>query len=410
MKKLGAATKRAGASVFHIVPTPALGTSDLFVDAEFQGGRKGNAGDDPLSQLLSVSNQGGFRYRGNLDLLEMVVLTSSFNDPDWPDALDRQTGILTYFGDNKRPGSALHQTPRNGNRILRKLFEMAHSKSNERLQMPPILTFANSGTYRDLVFLGLAVPGNPDLAPFEDLVAIWKTSSERRFQNYRAHLTILNVPTVSRAWINDILQKRPRSANAPDAWMEWIETGRYRPLFSEQPTEYRTRKEQLPESDKSTEVIKTIHSYFANHPVSFENCAASLARLMLHGVASLDVTRPSRDGGRDAIGKLRIGSGRSAILSDFALEAKCYAISQPVGVRELSRLISRLRHRQFGVFVTTSYVHLQAYKEIKEDQHPIVVISARDIVELLKAIGVTDANATREWLSREFPIGGPEIV
>jgi len=131
---------------------------------------------------------------------------------------------------------------------------------------------------------------------------------------------------------------------------------------------------------------------------------------MIHGIASLDLTRPSRDGGRDAIGKLRIGTGRSAILSDFALEAKCYAISQPVAVRELSRLISRLRHRQFGVFVTTSYIHLQAYKEIKEDEHPIVVISARDIAELLKAIGVTDATATRAWLNREFPISSDKII
>jgi hypothetical protein len=33
------------------------------------------------------------------------------------------------------------------------------------------------------------------------------------------------------------------------------------------------------------------------------------------------------------------------------------------GVREMSRLISRLRHRQFGVLVTTSYVDNQAYRE-----------------------------------------------
>jgi|SRR5215469_5904527 len=184
MKKLALISESGRKSASQVVPTHALSRSDLFVDAEFQGGRKGNAGDDPLPRLLSVSNQGGFRYRGNLDLLEMVVLTSSFNDPEWPDTLDRQTGILTYFGDNKRPGSALHETPRNGNRILRKLFDMAHSETNGRLQMPPVLTFANSGSSRDLVFLGLAVPGNPDLAPFEDLVAIWKTSGGRRFQNY----------------------------------------------------------------------------------------------------------------------------------------------------------------------------------------------------------------------------------
>jgi Restriction endonuclease len=57
-----------------------------------------------------------------------------------------------------------------------------------------------------------------------------------------------------------------------------------------------------------------------------------------------DLTRPSRDGGRDGIGKLNIGRGPSALL-DFALEAKCYGEGNSVGVREMSRLISRLRGR-----------------------------------------------------------------
>jgi hypothetical protein len=75
-----------------------------------------------------------------------------------------------------------------------------------------------------------------------------------------------------------------------------------------------------------------------------------------------------------------------------------------VGVREMSRLISRLRHRQFGILVTTSYVDSQAYREIKEDQHPIVIISAIDIVGLLKSHGHADHAAVGNWLRAEFPI------
>jgi nucleoside-diphosphate-sugar epimerase len=48
-------------------------------------------------------------------------------------------------------------------------------------------------------------------------------------------------------------------------------------------------------------------------------------------------------------------------------------------------LISRLRFRQFGIFVTTSYLATQAYKEIREDGHPVVVLAARDIADLLKS-------------------------
>ena len=69
----------------------------------------------------------------------------------------------------------------------------------------------------------------------------------------------------------------------------------------------------------------------------------------------------------------------------------------------MSRLIFRLRHRQFGVLVTTSWVDLQAYKEIKEDEHPIVVVSAADIVDLLRRNGKGSAAIVATWLAEEFP-------
>jgi hypothetical protein len=83
---------------------------------------------------------------------------------------------------------------------------------------------------------------------------------------------------------------------------------------------------------------------------------------------------------------------------DFALEAKCYGQGNSVGVKELSRLISRLRYRQFGILVTTSHVAQQAYEEIKSDQHPIVIIAAGDIVDLLKVAGINSEEALASWL------------
>jgi hypothetical protein len=118
---------------------------------------------------------------------------------------------------------------------------------------------------------------------------------------------------------------------------------------------------------------------------------------MLPDVAVLDVTRPSRDGGRDAVGQMRVGTGPSGILVDFALEAKCYSPPTAVGVRDMSRLDSRLRHRQFGVIVTTTWVDLQAYKEIKADKHPIIVVSAIDIVDLLRRTGKGSAAEVTTW-------------
>jgi hypothetical protein len=74
-----------------------------------------------------------------------------------------------------------------------------------------------------------------------------------------------------------------------------------------------------------------------------------------------------------------------------------------LGVKETSRLISRLRYRQFGIFVTTSYVSLQAYKEIKEDGHPVLIISSGDIARLLVDNGYGTTEDVQQWLVARFP-------
>jgi AspBHI-like restriction endonuclease/restriction endonuclease len=386
------------------VPFDELQSSDLHVDACYEGGRIGNAGDAPLPRLLRVDNMGGFRKRGKAaGKLEMLVLTSSMDDPDWPDSLDREAGIFTYYGDNKKPGRELHDTGRDGNLILQRIFTGVRSGAEGRAQVPPIFLFAGSGSGRNVIFLGLAVPGVSDLDASEELVAIWRTSAGSRFQNYRAKFTVLDAAVISRAWISTIIAGARDDSLAPEAWRIWVKTGRRRPLLATRSLEYRTRSEQVPHDKDGGAIIEVIRNHFKDRPHGFEHCATAIARLMMPDIATLDVTRPSRDGGRDAVGQMRVGTGPSAIVVDFALEAKCYSPPQAVGVRDMSRLISRLRHRQFGVLVTTTCVDLQAYKEIKEDQHPIVVISAADIVELLRKNGRGSVSAVAAWLAEEFP-------
>jgi hypothetical protein len=388
----------------HIVPFAELPTADLHVDAVYKGGGRGHAGDDPFPALLRMSNRGGFRYQGNIHKsVHMLLLTSNLTDPDWPDTLDRETGVFTYYGDNKTPGRPLHDTGRGGNRLLRRIFDDAHGGVEGRLRVPPTFVFAGTGTGRDALFLGLAVPGASDLTLAEDLVALWRTAGGLRFQNYRALFTVLNAPIIDRGWIDSIIAMRPDSKLAPEVWRKWIETGRRQPLFSTRSIEYRTRKEQIPHDADGQAMVEAVRAHFRERPHAFEHCAAAIARLMVPDIATLDVTRPSRDGGRDGVGQMRVGSGPGSILVDFALEAKCYAEGNAVGVREMSRLISRLRHRQFGILVTTSWVDLQAYREIKEDQHPIIVIAAADIVTVLKKSGRSDPAAVSAWLREEFP-------
>jgi hypothetical protein len=382
-----------------VVPNAELATADLIVDGIYEGGRKGNSSDDPLHLLLPVSNQGGFRIVGTKQAPRLVVLTSGMDDPDWPDELDKESGIFTYFGDNKRPGHELHDTPRYGNLLLKYIYENSHGGAAARLAVPPILVFAKAGTWRDVVFLGLAVPGASNLDSNSDLIAVWKLRNGSRFQNYRAKFTILDEPVISKLWIKDVAAGNPLSTNCPCSWRTWVESGLYATLKAPRSVEYRSREEQLPQDALGRAIIGSIHSYFKDDPYRFEACAAKIAEIMLPGIAGkLDLTRPVRDGGRDAVGRYRIGDGDSSVLVDFALEAKCYGKDNSVGVKEMSRLISRLRHRQFGILVTTSYVASQAYQEIKEDGHPIVIICAADIVKLLIGHGIGSVPELQAWL------------
>jgi hypothetical protein len=377
----------------------ALRAADLLIDVTYQGGRNRNASDEPLTHLVGVSNQGGFRYIGTKERPRLAVLTLTTREHDWPDSLDRETGILTYYGDNRKPGHELHSTPRFGNLLLRDMFDKVHGQSRDRATVPPVLIFSNTGTFRDMEFLGLAVPGVESLDSNSDLVALWRQKNGKRFQNYRAKFTVLDCQVIPKSWIEDVKAGNPLSTNCPTVWRIWVVKGVSRALKAPRALEYRIPAEQRTEDASGRAIIAAIQNYFSEDHYRFEACAAKIAEMMLPNIASTDLTRRVRDGGRDAVGRYRIGTGPSSVLVDFALEAKCYRDTTYVGVKDLSRLISRLRHRQFGILVTTSHIATQAYQEIKEDQHPIVIIAARDIVGILKAAGIAKAIEVKKWLA-----------
>ncbi|MDN4477311.1 restriction endonuclease [Demequina sp. SYSU T00039] len=384
--------------------------ADLVIDAVYLGGTSGNAGDDPINKLLSVGNVGGFRPLGSVtkQTVRYVVLYTSGIDPDWPDELDPRTGIFVYHGDQKTPGRALHDTPRKGNILLRDIFANADGGPQGRSLVPPIFLFEKASPGRSAAFRGLLVPGGAAIRPDERLVAVWKSAKGQRYQNYRAMFTVLDVGIVSRDWLADLTAGHPLTDNAPKPWLNWIRTGAYQALTAVPNATHRTRDEQLPSDAVGKQMLAAIKSYFEDEPTEFEHCAAQLWQMMSPAVSGLVVTRASVDGGRDAIGSYGLGPVSDRIELTFSLEAKCYAPDTVVGVKQVSRLISRIKHREFGVFVTTSYVGQQAYKEIREDGHPVVVISGRDIVDLLRERGFGTVDAVRDWLRGEFPRGAED--
>ena len=389
------------------VPFEKLEIADLVVDTIYKGGKVSGKASEVLHRLLpNCSNSGGFRKVMRKDgsgLPAYVVLYTSMQELAWPDYLDEETGIFRYYGDNRTPGRTILDTPRKGNQLLELVFDCLNSRDGSIKDVPPFLIFKKCGVGWDVQFLGLAAPGNPKISPDKDLVAFWRTMDGQRFQNYESYFTVLDTEVpINREWLNALIYHHDDSLQyAPDVWKKFINQGRNGivPLIAKKVTKIPTRYDQLQSDVEGLACLTRIRDFYKNNPYGFENCAKNILEKMDEKFQDFSLTRPWRDGGRDALGYYVIGNGSKAnypLRIDCAMEAKCYADNHSVGVKEMSRLISRIKYRQFGVLITTSYVNEQAYKEVVEDDHPILIISATDIAGILRRNAITSSNIN-EW-------------
>ena len=384
-----------------------LKKSNLLVDTIYEGGTTGNKKSEVLSKLMHVSNSGGFRKcKKNVNGKKIkevayVCIFSTGEELEWRDELDRTLGRFTYWGDNRIAGNPICKTSLGGNAFLQDIFN--NNSLGLRKKVAPVFVFQKAGG-NDMIFLGLAVPGDVRIRPQDSLVAVWAQNNKGRYQNYKSIFTILDVSEIDRRWLHDLeYNDGYASEYAPKVWKKWVDKGTYTPLITEKnPIQYRRKNEQIPSpSSEEFKMLKTIIDYFSD-PYDFEECACKIAQIMDPNIIQISTTRRVRDGGRDANGKYRVGNLSNGIELDFALEAKRYDINNSVGVKETSRLISRIKNRQFGIIVTTSYVGDQAYKEIIEDQHPIIIISGKDIVEILMNAGISTTTLVEDWLKANF--------
>jgi hypothetical protein len=87
-----------------------------------------------------------------------------------------------------------------------------------------------------------------------------------------------------------------------------------RPLKAPRVLEYRSPAEQLAEDASGRAIVAAIPDHFSEDHYRFEACAAKIVEVMLQNIASIDITRRVRDGGRDAVGEIphRNGTVRGA--------------------------------------------------------------------------------------------------
>jgi hypothetical protein len=209
-------------------------------------------------------------------------------------------------------GADLIVAPRERN--SRMAFDLAHGAVGQRARVTPFFVFAKAhpGGGRAVRFLGLAVPGGQEVHPSDNLVAVWRTSGALRFQNYRATFTILNEGSITRAWVEELSAGVTPGPSCPARYRKWVETGTYDALEAPRNIQYRTKSNSSRERRKMPRWSSETASGWSG---------------------------PSRP--------------------------NCTRSENSVGVRDTARLISRLRHREFGVFVTTSFLSKQAYEELR---------------------------------------------
>lgn len=387
---------------FNLFNGTPLCNVKLIIDEEYLSNGRKNSGGDVIAKLMPGTGvMGGFRPGGTKS--PFYVLESTGNSIDWIDRVDKINGVLTYFGDNREPGKDIHST--SGNVVLRDSFEKLFL--GKRDEIPVFFYFEGAGG-RNRRFVGLIVPGDGTHSVEDQLVAVWRSKNGQRYQNYKASFSILDVSGIDRRWLDDIKQGNSfGSVYAPKVWKDWVGTGVAKKIKATPVIAHRTPAQQIPSDAKELEILKAVYNYFQD-PYQFEYCAMKLAELMDSNIIDMHHTQFTKDGGRDAIGKYHIGSYADGIDVEFSLEAKCYnPEGGGLGVKELSRVISRLRFRQFGILITTSYLNQDAYKELKEDRHPVIVMAGADIVKILYDNGYKTKKEVIDWL-QQFDPGKPK--
>ena len=88
----------------------------LLVDASYRNTNDWKQPQDVFNRFFrfsdgkGINNTSGFRPKSKIqDKIDIVhcafcVLVTNFGETEWPDSLDHENGIFTYYGDNRAPG------------------------------------------------------------------------------------------------------------------------------------------------------------------------------------------------------------------------------------------------------------------------------------------------------------------
>lgn len=220
-----------------------LGQANIIQGAVYEGGNNKNPmKDDPLSKIFiiegcekGIGNQGGFRKTSKEKdgkkvngTIAFVVIVDSGKQAEWPNKMDEESGIFTYYGDNRIPGNHIFKTKNLGNKFLYEIFSKSYAGPEERATIPPIFIFKATGNGCDKRFVGLAVPGVRGKSMKEALERRVFKTDEGEFENYVANFTVLDIGggVIERDWLKDLKDIRSKvSYESPKEWNDFILNG-----------------------------------------------------------------------------------------------------------------------------------------------------------------------------------------
>lgn len=210
------------------VHSSEVASADLVVGTIYEGGS--TLADEPIHKLVGTGNMGGIRARVGKESDGLVALFSTEDQVEWPDHIDRSTGALTYFGDNRTAVTELLEP--SGNQRLHATFkrDLADEKARRSTAVFFVFTSVKNDVPRSVRFEGIAVPGCALPEP-EWAVAKWFTEKSGRFQNYVVTMTLLADRVITREWVEDLIAGNGLSQGAPANWHHWVLTGLRTPLI-----------------------------------------------------------------------------------------------------------------------------------------------------------------------------------
>lgn len=319
----------------------------------------------------------------------------------WHDEFDVDHGHIRYYGDHKPSTGGMPGATR-GNQVLLEAWRShASTDTNERLAAPPLMVFRSvpapgpDGRVLQkghIEFCGAAIIDRLEHVVQRD------PKSGRSFPNLVLDLTVVDLRETGDGldwrWIDDrrdpSMTAEQSLRHAPASWRSWVQEGRAAlPRIRRQvrSSRLRTDHDQRPLPGSNDEqVLNRIYRFFDGRKHSFEHLAARVAAEVLSSSGNSYrqgwLTAAGGDGGLDFVGRLDVGTAPAYTSLVVLGQAKCVDPKSKINAEQIARVVARLQRGWIGVYVTTGVFSRSAQLEILNDRYPLVLISARTLVEV----------------------------